>query len=65
MKKEEQILIRVSALEKEGFEKAAEIAGIGLSAWARERLRNVAIKELQDVGEKVVFLNPIKLDKNG
>ncbi|MBF9252161.1 hypothetical protein I2I11_02535 [Pontibacter sp. 172403-2] len=65
MKKENQILIRVSALEKEGFERAAEIAGIGLSAWARQKLRSAAIQDLQNIGEKIPFLEPIKLDNNG
>jgi uncharacterized protein (DUF1778 family) len=61
MKKDEQILIRVSLEEKQGLERAAEIAGIGLSAWARQRLRSAAIKEHQEAGEKIIFLNPIKL----
>jgi hypothetical protein len=61
MKKDNSILIRVSELEKKGFERAAEIAGIGLSAWARQRLRTAAIKEHQDAGEKIIFLTPIKL----
>lgn len=66
MKRDAQVQIRVSALEKEGFEKAAEISGIGLSAWARQRLRTAAIRELQEAGEQIVFLNPIKLvDDNG
>lgn len=63
MKRNNQLLIRVSSLEKEGFEKAAEISGIGLSAWARERLRSAAIQELQAVGEKIIFLNPIPINK--
>lgn len=61
MKKDSQILIRVSDLEKKGFERAAKIAGIGVSAWARQRLRSSAIKELQELGERVVFLEAIKL----
>lgn len=67
MAKDEQIIIRVSAEEKQGLERAAEIAGIGLSAWARQKLRSGAIKELQEVGEKINFLKPIslKLDDNG
>lgn len=64
MSKDQSIVIRVSSLEKEGFERAAEIAGIGLSAWARQRLRTAAIKELQNIGEQIVFLHPIRL-KNG
>ena len=34
--------IRVSDTEKEAFEHAATIAGISVSAWARERLRRAA-----------------------
>jgi hypothetical protein len=61
MKKDSQFLIRLSPLEKEGFERAAQIAGIGLSTWARERLRSAAIKELQNNGEKIIFLEAISL----
>ncbi len=64
MKKDTQVLIKLSETEKEGFKRAAEISGIGFSAWARERLRNSAIKELQGAGEKVVFLTPVKLNAN-
>jgi len=66
MKKDTQILIKVSEPEKEGFKKAAEIAGIGLSAWARQKLRSAAIKDLQEVGEQIPFLEQIKInDSNG
>lgn len=61
MKKDTQILIKLSESEREGFKKAAEIAGIGLSAWARQKLRSAAIKDLQEVGEKIPFLEPIKI----
>lgn len=65
--KDTQILIKLSEAEREGFKRAAEIAGIGLSAWARQRLRSAAIKEMQDVGEQIPFLNkaPLKQTKNG
>jgi hypothetical protein len=63
MKKTEVVIIRVSEAEKKGLERAAEISGIGLSAWARQRLRTAAIKEHQDAGEKVIFLQPISLTK--
>jgi hypothetical protein len=56
MNKELRIIVRVSAEEKAAFEQAAQIAGISLSAWARQKLRSAAIKELQDVGEKIPFL---------
>ena len=61
MKKDTQLLIRVSESEKEGFERAAEIAGISLSSWSRLVLRTAAIKQLQDAGEKILFLEPIPL----
>ncbi len=65
--KDTQILIKLSEAERDGFKRAAEIAGIGLSAWARQRLRSAAIKEMQDVGEQIPFLNkvPLKQTKNG
>lgn len=66
MKKDNQILIKVSETEKEGFKRAAEIVGIGLSAWARQKLRSAAIKDLQEVGEVIKFLEPINLkQQNG
>jgi len=58
MNKDKQILIRVSETEKADFEKAAEIAGVGLSGWARQCLRSAAISELQKIGETPVFLKP-------
>jgi len=61
MKKNSQLLIRVSDLEKSGFERAAEISGVGLSTWARQALRAAAIKQLQDAGEKITFLEPLPL----
>jgi hypothetical protein len=64
MKKDTQILIKLSETEKEGFKKAAEIAGIGLSAWARQKLRSAAIKDLQEVGEKIPFLEQIKINES-
>ena len=48
--------IRVSESEKLAFERAAEIAGIPLSAWIRERLRGAALRELDNVREAVPFL---------
>jgi hypothetical protein len=54
--KTDLLKIRLSALEKAGFKEAAEIAGLGLSAWARERLRRVAVRELEDAGQDIPFL---------
>lgn len=48
--------IRLQPREKQAFEVAARLAGIPLSAWVRERLRRVAIRELEDVGHSIPFL---------
>lgn len=63
MKKDTQILLRLSDTEKEDFKKAAEISGLGLSSWIRQVLRGSAIKELQSVGEKPKFLESINKEK--
>ena len=55
--KKKTVQIRVSEQEKEGFDKAAELAGISLSAWIRERLRLATIKELNDAGIRSPFIN--------
>ncbi len=49
--------MRLEASEKEAFRLAAELAGLDLSAWIRERLRQVARKELEGAGRPVAFLN--------
>jgi uncharacterized protein (DUF1778 family) len=54
--KGDRLNIRLSELEKQGFNEAAELSGLELSAWIRERLRQVAKKELESHGREVVFL---------
>lgn len=49
--------LRLSAAEKRAFRDAAEIAGLQLSSWVRERLRRCAKSELQDADKPVPFLN--------
>jgi hypothetical protein len=49
--------IRLLAVEKAGFEEAADLAGLSLSSWMRERLRNAARKELQEHGQAPAFLS--------
>jgi hypothetical protein len=49
--------IRVEPDEKTAFRDAARIAGLPLSAWARERLRRAAIRELEDAGREIAFLH--------
>jgi uncharacterized protein (DUF1778 family) len=56
MSKTEVMRLRLSAEEKEAFEAAAELSGIALSAWSRERLRRAASRELVDAGQQVPFL---------
>lgn len=65
MNKDERIIIRLSADEKSGFERAAEISGLGLSTWARQVLKAAAIKQHKVVGEKISFIKakPILIRK--
>ena len=65
MKRDVPFLMRLTKQEKEGFDLAAEIAGIDLSSWARERLRNAAIIELQRSGRPIPFLKPIPIKIDG
>jgi hypothetical protein len=48
--------VRVQESEKAGFEEAAGLAGLELSAWVRERLRTIAKKELAEYGKTPKFL---------
>lgn len=61
MKRDIQFLMRLTKEEKEGFDQAAEIAGIGLSTWARERLRLAATQELERAGKRAPFLKPVPM----
>lgn len=45
--------IRLLEQEKQAFDEAAELAGLSLSSWARERLRAHAREELKAVGKSV------------
>jgi hypothetical protein len=52
-----QILqVRLEQSEKEGFDAAANLAGLPLSGWVRERLRTVAKQELESYGKPVSFI---------
>jgi hypothetical protein len=55
-KKAVPLNIRVAEAEKVAFARAAEIAGVALSAWIRERLRAAALRELDNIGEAAPFL---------
>jgi hypothetical protein len=50
------VLLRLDPGEKRGFGDAAALAGIPLAVWMRERLRQVASRELEGAGRPVAFL---------
>lgn len=60
--KSETIQVRVTPDEKAGLIEAAEIAGIPLSSWVRERLRLAAIRELEGAGRRVPFVQPVSIE---
>lgn len=55
--KEEYLELRLDAAEKRAFKDAAELSGMAVSVWVRERLRKVAKKELEDANRPVAFLD--------
>lgn len=56
MRKREFLQVRVDDTEKQAFANAAELAGIAMSAWVRERLRQCAARELEAASQSVPFL---------
>ena len=48
--------MRLDESEKEAFRLAAELSGLDMSAWIRERLRSASWKELERAGRPVPFL---------
>jgi hypothetical protein len=54
--KNEIFKVRLTDLEKRGFQEAAELSGLPLSAWVRERLRRAARVELEDAGKDIPFV---------
>lgn len=52
----EPLLVMLESDEKEAFKSAADIAGISLSSWVRERLRRIAVRELEEAARPVAFL---------
>ena len=55
--KSESILLRMAPAEKIAFKEAANLAGLPLSAWVRERLRLTARRELEESGKPIAFLS--------
>lgn len=62
MTKAQILQIRLTDAEKQGFVAAADLAGIPLSSWVRERLRLAAIRDLESAGLRVPFILPIRFD---
>lgn len=54
--KSDLLQLRLKSTEKEAFQLAADLAGVALSAWVRERLRAAARRELVEAGKQVPFL---------
>jgi hypothetical protein len=54
--KGEYMELRLDAAEKEAFASAAEVAGMSLSGWVRDRLRRASRKELEDMNLPVAFI---------
>lgn len=48
--------VRVTDPEKAAFDSAADLAGLDVSAWVRERLRLAARSELEGYGKPVAFM---------
>lgn len=63
--KSESLLLRLAPSEKKGFSDAAELAGVPLTVWIRERLRKVAVGELESANRKAAFLEPTKIRPAG
>jgi hypothetical protein len=52
----ESLDVRCAVAEKEAFKAAADLAGMAVSAWVRDRLRTASKRELQEAGREVEFL---------
>jgi hypothetical protein len=64
MTKAQVLQIRLTEEEKRGFSAAADLAGIPLSSWVRERLRLAAIRDLESAGQQIPFVKPIRLGES-
>ena len=52
-RKGEFLEVRLSPAEKQTFVAAADIGALPLAAWARDRLRRAAIRELEEIGRDI------------
>lgn len=56
------VLLRLETREKQAFTDAADVAGVPLAVWIRERLRRVAIRELEEASRPIAFLDHYRTD---
>jgi uncharacterized protein (DUF1778 family) len=56
MSKSDSMKLRVQPEEKEAFQQAADLAGVSVSSWIRERLRRAARIELEEAGQQIPFV---------
>jgi uncharacterized protein (DUF1778 family) len=61
-RKTDYLEIRVEVAEKQTFRDAAELAGLDLSTWVRERLRANAREELERASQPIAFLEKANAD---
>ncbi len=59
-RKKDFLKLRVQDEEKRAFQAAATLAGLSLSAWARERLRRAARVDLESAGQQIPFIRAQK-----
>lgn len=55
-RRDKPMLVKLEATEKEAFKDAADLAGVPLSTWVRERLRQIAGRELEKASRPIAFL---------
>jgi len=59
--KQDYMELRLDVAEKDAFRQAAQMAGMSLSGWVRDRLRRNARKELEDMDMPVAFLERLSV----
>ena len=57
--------MRLTESEKQAFKEAAELSGLSLTAWVRERLRAASKRELIESGRQVPFIQIALRDNDG
>lgn len=63
-KQSEYLDVRLKISEKRTFQDAADLAGLPLAAWARERLRWAATKELGAAARPIALLEDLDKGDN-